>query len=109
MRTLISQCAQTSTQGDPAGPAHRGDEVFALGDELEQKATKRAKVKGIPAHKALNATLIRGRLGPPAQDQRQLWKTDGALHKERQRKARYKLEPCLVDRKVTTGKSVSDR
>ena len=84
----------------PVRPVHGDDEVFALGDELEQKAAKRAKIKGIPTHKALNATLIRGRLGPPAQDQRQLRKTDGALHKKRQRKSRHELESCLMDREM---------
>jgi len=61
---------------------------------------KRAKIQGIPTNKALNPTLIRGWLDSRAQDQRQLRKTDGALHEKRQRKARHEPRPCLMDRKV---------
>jgi len=93
----------------PVRPIHRDDEVLALRDKLKQEAAKRSKIKGMPAHKALNAPLVRGWLGPPAQDQRQLRKTDGALHEERQRKSRHELEPCLVDREMLPGRSVSDR
>jgi len=97
-----------STPGFPVRPVSGDDKVLALRCKLEQKATKRAKVQGISAHKALNATLIRGWLAPPAQDQRQLGKTGGALHEERQRKSRHEHRPYLMDRKVTPGRSVSD-
>ena len=48
----------------PVRPIHGGDEVLALRDKLEQEVTKQAKIEGISAHKALNTTLVRGRLGP---------------------------------------------
>ena len=46
----------------PVSPIYGDDEVIALRKNLEKAATKRAKIKGISAHKALNTMLIRGRL-----------------------------------------------
>ena len=74
-----------------------------LRDEPEQKATKRAKVQGIPAHEALNASLAQGQLGTWAQDQCQLWKTDGALHAKCYAQAHHELEPRLKDREMLAG------